>query len=142
MEDVWKPKSGDPVHNDASYLLNKLLIRNYLSKGTEEKKFDKSIVPKLEEEIEAVDYDWTRTKQILRTNVLEYETKSKYVKTHFVKGRNDRRFDNRNNNYDRSGSRSRSFHKSNRSFQRDGSQGRSWNKSEYQIRTSTPARRE
>ena len=72
VEDVWKPKSGDPVHNDASYLLNKLLIRNYLSKGEEEKKFDKSIVPKLEEEIEAVDYDWTRTKQILRTNVFEY----------------------------------------------------------------------
>ena len=77
--DVLKARDGTEAHDDAKYFIDKMLIRNFLRTGTEQNKFHKSIVPKLEEEIEKDNYDWNRTKKVLKENVLNMKTGRKLL---------------------------------------------------------------
>ena len=85
VKDVWKSNNDMEPHNDANYLLDKMLIRSYLSKGIQERKFEKAIVPKLEEDIEKVRYNWNETKKILTASIFDYQEKDN-IQTHFTRG--------------------------------------------------------
>ena len=66
VKEVWKTSNGDVAGDESIYLLKKMMIRNYIRIGIEEKLFDKAIIPKIEEEVEKVNYDWNRVRKILK----------------------------------------------------------------------------
>ena len=68
-QEVWTKSDGSEASDDAKYLLDKILIRNYLDRGKNENKFEKGLIPKIEEDIEKVKYESEETKQILKTNI-------------------------------------------------------------------------
>ena len=66
VKEVWKTSNGDVAGDESIYLLKKMMIRNYIRIGIEEKLFDKAIIPKIEEEVEKVNYDMDRIRKILK----------------------------------------------------------------------------
>ena len=137
-KDVWKSEDG--VDNpEANCLLDKLFIRKFISKGSAEKKFEKSLIPKLEEDIQNCRYDWDESKAILKKYIFDYIDKDE-VNTHFVRRNSTRGA----NEYERRRSRSRSFQRGSyeRNSYRDGSRGKRWNRSNSRNRTSTPMNKE
>ena len=54
-----------------------------MRKGTEERKFDKLILPRLEVNIEKAHYKWKEVKDIFKKNVFNFEEKHE-VETNFA----------------------------------------------------------
>ena len=64
--EVWKSPDNERPSDDSTHLLNKMLIRTYLRKGKEEKKFDKALLHKIEEEVVNAKYNWDKTRKVLK----------------------------------------------------------------------------